>query len=96
MGMSTHVIGFKPADEKFTKMLAVWDACLAVGLHPPEEVTEYFGTAERREVDARGVTVSLSHDPSVTRWRDGSSDGYEVDMRKLDLDIKIIRFYNSW
>jgi hypothetical protein len=42
MGMSTHVVGFKPPDEKWRKMKAVWDACEAAGTDPPAAVSKFF------------------------------------------------------
>lgn len=30
MGMSMHVVGYKPADEHWKKMKAAWDACAAI------------------------------------------------------------------
>jgi hypothetical protein len=96
MGMSTHIVGFKPADDKFKKMLAAWDACVAVGVKPPDEVREFFGTRDRSQVDATGVAVGQHALRGAKKWRDDSREGYEVDLREIDPDVKILRFYNSW
>jgi uncharacterized protein YfbU (UPF0304 family) len=96
MGMSTHVIGFKPADDKFKKMLTAWDACIAAGVKPSEEITAFFGTQWRTEVDAAGVQVDVRSSDAVRKWRGDCREGYEVDLRELDPDIKVLRFYNSW
>ena len=92
MSMSTHVIGFKPADEKWLKMKAVHDACTSAGLPVPDEVTRFF---DWRKPDEAGVEVKEAALP-LTEWCDGYRNGYELDVTKLDPDIKIIRFFNSW
>lgn len=102
MSMSTFVVGFKPPDEKFKKMKAVWDACEAAGIKLPDDAVEYFErTIGKWEMpDPTGIQVDL--DPSgaaclaVTRWHAESRQGFQIDLRQLDPDIKIIRFYNSW
>ena len=42
MGMSTHVVGFKPADDKWKKMKAVWDACSDADSEIPQSVDKFF------------------------------------------------------
>ena len=32
MGMSTHIVGFRPADEAWNKHKKVWDTCVGAGL----------------------------------------------------------------
>jgi type IV secretory pathway TraG/TraD family ATPase VirD4 len=91
MGMSTHVVGIKPADEKFNQMRSLWEACEKARVTIPLEVVEFFGG---ETPDEAGVIVDLEN--AVQPWRDDSADGYEVDITKLPKDVKIIRFYNSW
>jgi len=94
MGMSTHVIGFRPPDERWQQMKAVWDSCQAAGLPVPKEVTEFFGWGDP---DSAGVEVDLfSFKPCAREWRDETREGFEVDVAALPPDVKIIRFYNSW
>lgn len=89
MGMSTHVTGIKPADEKFKEMEHIYRSCEKAGIHPPEEVTNFF---EEEEPDPRGVCVEIkSHE-----WGRDCSDGVEVYLDELPKDVKIIRFYNSY
>jgi hypothetical protein len=97
MSMSTHVVGFKPADEKYAKMFAALEACRSAGVTPPPEVTEFFG-GDPEEADPHGVTVSLEGGKSagITRWKGNAAEGFEIDLRILDPSIKILRFYNSW
>lgn len=89
MGMSTHVVGFKPPDEKFMKMLAAWKACEAAGVDPPKDVRKFFNDGQP---DEAGVEVVVK----ATEWHGDEGDGFEVDLRTIDPDVKIIRFFNSW
>ena len=89
MGMSTHVIGFRPPDEKWKAMKAVWDSCKAAGVDPPKGVNEFF---DWQEPDAAGVEVKIK----AREWSDDSREGYEIDVESLPKDVKVIRFYNSW
>jgi len=91
MGMSTHIVGFRPPDEKWKAMKAIWDACRKADVSVPREVDDFFNG----EVpDPAGVEVPLKE--AVRDWGDESRDGFEVDVTKLPKDVTIIRFYNSW
>jgi len=92
MGMSTYVVGIKPPDEKWMKMKAAWEACRVAKIPVPKEIRDFFND---EEPDEAGVVVTLSK-PVVKEWKDDMREGFEVDVTKLDPDIKIIRFYNSW
>ena len=93
MGMSTHVIAFKPPDETWHKMKAVYDACTKAGTSIPPEVSRYFdGSAP----DPSGVEVSLDKSPACKEYRAEMQNGYEVDLTKLPKDVEIIRFVNSY
>lgn len=102
MSMTTCIVGIKPDDEKFAKMIALRDACDAASVRYPDALCEYFQPAHPSEADGSGVTTPIAvswRDPTtagVKVYRDESSDGFEVDLRKLDPDIKILRFYNSY
>ncbi|GAF68286.1 unnamed protein product [marine sediment metagenome] len=93
MGMSTHVIGFKPPDEKWAKMKAVWDACEVSDITTPETVYNFF---EGEPPDDSGVRIELETDGCVTQWKGDMEDGFEVDVSKLPPDVTVIRFYNAW
>jgi hypothetical protein len=93
MGMSTHVQGFKAPDDKWKEMKAVWDACEAAGISPPEAVSKYF---EWDKPDDRGVEVKLEGTGYCTEWGDDYRSGFEIEMRKLPADVTHIRFYNSY
>jgi hypothetical protein len=101
MSMSTHVIGFKPPDEKWKRMKAIWDSCQIGNVNVPDEVMEFF---DHEMPSDTGVRVELETGSSTSqgacavKWSDPDreTDGYEVDVRKLPKDVTIIRFYNSW
>ena len=93
MGMSTSLIAFKPPDERWHAMKAVWDACTKAGTSIPPEVGRYF---EGGVPDPSGVEVSLKNSPACKEYRAEMQHGYEVDLTKLPKDVKIIRFVNSY
>lgn len=97
MGMSTHVMAFRPPDEEWQRMKAVWDACQAAKIPIPQEVDSYFdGDAP----DPAGVEIPLTryptNQPSVREWSDEYRSGYEVLLDQLPAGTQIVRFYNSW
>jgi hypothetical protein len=90
MGMSTHVIGFKPPDSKWKKMKAAREACVVAGVEIPDEIDSFFEYAEPYE---NGVEVELK----CRGWEDGGMrEGYEIHLSELPKDVTVIRFYNSW
>jgi hypothetical protein len=98
MTTDLYIAGIKPADEKYRAMLAAWDACVVAGVNPPREITAFFGVFDREEVDPAGAVVDLSCpplSPAVREWENEEAGGYEIDLRALDPDIKIIRVYNA-
>jgi len=101
MGMSMNVVGIKPADEKYQRMISARDACRAAGVPIPEEVRDFFG-GDPDEADPSGVTIyfkpGASYPPhvGVVPYQYGERQGFEVDLRSLDPDIKILRFYCAW
>lgn len=96
MGMSTTVVAFRPADEKWKKMKAVWDACTAAGVEKPTDVLKFF---EYEPPEEGGVILNsayLAKVGALEEWHNDNGKGYEVNLSKLPKDIKLIRFYNSW
>lgn len=96
MGMSTHVVGFKPPDDKWEAMKEVWVACAAARVDLPEEVEKLFGG---EPPDPEGVEVSedeLRNIGAVRRWEGESSVGVEIAVSLLPKDVTVIRFYNAW
>lgn len=93
MGMSTHVIGFKPPDDRWKAMKAARDACVAADVEIPEEISDFF---EDQEPDEAGVEVQLDEAEGVKEYRADGADGFELEVAKLPKDVKIVRFYNSY
>lgn len=89
MGMSTRVVGYT-ADEQWQKMRAVWAACAAAGIDPPEAIFEFF--RGEGPVDAPGREVAIRADKLPGEYE----DGYEVDIEALPKGVRFIRFYCSW
>lgn len=85
MSMSSRVVGIKKPDEKFAKMKAVYDACNSANVEIPDEVYDYFGD---EEPNCNGVVVEIPKS-ATTKITDLS---FEIDLEKLDKDIKILRF----
>ena len=63
----------------------------------PVEVDEYFKhEAEMSEDELREEFLEVDIKDALTEYRDGSSEGYELNVSKLPKEVKTIRFYNSW
>lgn len=104
MSMSTHVTGFKPPDERWHQMKAIWDNCKAAKIAVPDVVETFF---EMEEPSDAGVKVELIHyrggDKQLLHGveeirRDGCS-GFRVDLVKLKAvqpDVTVLEFENSW
>lgn len=95
MGMSMHVSGFKPADQKWNKMKAIWDACYDAQEVVPENVQKFFNGDPP---DKSGVRVELDNHECCIDWidKDACADGFEIDISKLPNDVKTIRFFCSY
>ena len=92
MGMSTHIIGFIPPDEKYKKMLAIKEQCDGLGISYPSEVDDFFDG----EVDPSGEGYEVDLDDIATEWNDAHRQGLQIDVSNIPESVKIIRFYNSW
>lgn len=89
MSMSTHVVGFRPPDDKYQRMRAVYEACTAAGTSTPREVLEFF---EGEEPSENGTIVEIKSYP----YKGDMCEGLEVDITDLPRGVKVIRFYNAW
>ena len=85
MSLSTRVIGIKKTDEKFYKMKAIYDSCVAADVEIPDTVFNYFGDEEPNE---KGVVVEIPDEALIGDWE----YNIEVDLSKLDKDISILKF----
>jgi hypothetical protein len=96
MGMSMHVVGFVPPDEEWQKLVAAWHACDAAGIEKPRELLKRLGRDmdPDKAPDPQGREASAAS--AVANWKVGIREGYEVDLRKLPPEIKVLRFYCSW
>lgn len=93
MSMSTHIIGFKPPNEKWKQMKAVWDACETAKTPIPQEVLNFFN---HEPPDDDGVEINLETHPCCEEYDEDMSEGFQIEIDKLPKDIKIIRFVNSY
>lgn len=99
MSMSTHVIGFKPPDEKWAAMKRVWEACATANVPIPNEVLKFF---QHGSPDDNGVRVeqsTLEGSGVLKRYKDDMYSGFELNVAelvRLDPTVKLVRFYNSW
>ncbi len=91
MGMSMHVVGFVPPDEKWEKMKQAYYACKELGINPPNEVDQFFNNVAP---DPNGVKVNI--EAATKEWSDEDRKGLEVEVDKIPKHVKVIRFYNSW
>lgn len=92
MSMSTHVVGFRPADAKWNQMKTAYEACEAAGIPVPREVERFFD--DEPPGDRPGAEVSIKG--ALCEWSDTYRSGYEVDLTKLPPDVRILRFYNAY
>ena len=93
MGMSTHVVGFRPADEEWKRMKAAYDSCVAAKVGIPDAVYNFFDGESPG--DKPGMEVDIRQ--AVMEWSDGiSRQGYEIDLSKLPANVKVLRLYNSY
>lgn len=93
MSMSTSVTGFKPANEKWKKMKAIFDACEGANIEPPEEVWKFFN---HQSPDTAGVEIQLEGTVCCKTYKAEMKNGFEIDISVLPEDVKIIRFWNSY
>jgi hypothetical protein len=92
--MSTFVRGIIPKDDKYNKMLRVYEACEEAETEQPIEVIEFFRLNDFDEPDPNGIVIDL--DDIATDWQSDGCLGVEIAIDKLPKDVKIIRFINSW
>ena len=91
MSMSTYVVAFRPPNERWREMKAVYDACILAGIDTPDEVHDFFNG---EMPDTSGVEIRI--DDILEKWGDDSRDGYQLELSKLPKEVTVIRFYNSW
>ena len=94
MGMSSYILGFKPPDDKWKQMKAIWDSCEKVEIEPPEEVYDFFSG---NPPDDAEVEIDLEKTSCCKKYDDGDMrEGIEINVDEIPRDVKIIRFVNSY
>jgi hypothetical protein len=97
MAMDMRVVGFKPPDENWKALKAIWDECEAAGnIEAPKEAKDLFYMEDQ---DSPGPKISIDVLKSVGALRDWEGDGaygYEIDVHKLPPELNVLRFYCSW
>lgn len=92
MSMSTHAVGFRPADAMWNKMKAIYEACEKADVDVPVEVMRFFEDEEPGDKPGKEVDIK----EAAKEWNDEYRQGFEIDITKLPKDVKIIRVYNSF
>jgi hypothetical protein len=92
MSMSSYAVAFRPADEKWLKMKAIYDSCKAAKIDPPDQVTDFFND---EPPDSSGVEIDIRS--IVEHYTDGDmEEDLQIDLTKLPKGVTVIRFVNSW
>lgn len=92
MGMSKHVEGVRPPDEKWKAMKKAYEACEAAGIEIPKELQEFF---EHQEPDPAGVIVNIEDTMAVGEFENEDRWGFVVELDKLPPGVKLVRFWIS-
>jgi len=95
MSHSAHISGFKPPDDEWQRMKAVFDACRNADIDVPSNVVKYFGYLDP---DDAGVSVSQKEMEMIclSKYQTDDVEGFEINVKLIPKDIKIIRFYCSF
>lgn len=101
MGMSTHVVGLRSADNsQYRRMIGVVEACAEADVPLPDLVQRYFGSeAEGAPADwvlEHHLEAPLEVELPSKEWGNQSSAGVEVAVSDIPSGVTTIRFYNSW
>jgi hypothetical protein len=93
MSVKTMIVGFKPPDEKWQRMQAVWNACVIAGIEIPEIVTKFFNDTAP---DVAGIQINREQLFVTGAVREYHDNGFEITLDLVPDDVKIIRVYNYW
>ncbi len=93
MGMSSHVVGIRPADEEYMKKVAAYNACAAAGVSTPDELEDFF---DGMPPNPDGVVVDLDDEECCEKYNEHMRDGFTIDVTKLPEGVRYVRFYNSY
>lgn len=91
-----HCVAVKPADDNYNAKLTAYRACEAAKIPIPNELVEFFGDTRPDDTGViRALDFPTEHE-SCRKWRDDSSEGYQVDITRLPPGTRYVRFYCSW
>jgi hypothetical protein len=98
MGMDTFVVGIRDMDGKFAEMLELKKLCEKSKVSYPKEVAEYFGNLVDEDVRyIKDEMLRVDLDDIAKEYTDGEScTGYEIVVKNIPKEVKVIRFFNSW
>lgn len=94
MGMSMHVVGFHERDDRWDKMLAIWDSCRDADIDVPREVSDFFDG--EYPGDAPGRSIDLEDYKCCSEYREDASEGFEIDLDLIPEGVTVLRFYCSY
>jgi len=92
MVVSTCVYGFRPANDKWEKMKAIYDAYVAADLQVPDSIRNFFSWCEPSEY---GVIVRLPTG-CLREHRGNDEASIDILLKELPEDMTVIRVVNSW
>jgi len=89
MSITFSVIGFKPPDEKWKQMKAIYDSCEKANVATPKEVDEFFNYDPPSD---NGVEVDLS----LKKLAEDSEEGYLLKVSDIPKDVTLIKIFESY
>lgn len=92
MGMSTHVIGIKPPDARWSAMRSIYQTCEEAGVEVPWEVLDFFNGVKFECIEPTGVVVDVPN----KEYEGSDQSGLEIVVADIPDGVKVLRFYNSW
>ncbi len=92
MGMSTNVRGIIECDKKWYKLKAIYIACIEAEIKIPDEVINYFEGEDPTNMEGMEIEI----DYAVVESQEDSRMNYTVDLSRVPISVKKIRFTNSW
>ncbi len=72
------VFGIRSVDDKFLRMLNIWQSCSAEQIPIPSEVIRFFNN-EIPDKD-EGIRICLNNSDSTSEWKDDDEKGLEIDL----------------
>jgi len=93
MSMSTHIVAIVAPNEEFNKKLKAYKACEDAGVQPPNELLRFF---RYEEPNPDGTIIDIELFSFVKQYNEEGRSGFDIDVSKIDKNIKTIRFYNSF